>query len=65
MRLDPDTPLAAAFALADSVLEPELADRPLTDDVTAAAGLLSRFTRLWAESGAGTTVGTDILRGTA
>ncbi|KUL55625.1 aromatic amino acid ammonia-lyase [Streptomyces sp. NRRL S-1521] len=65
IRLDPETPLAEAFALADSALEAELADRPLTDDVTAAAGLLSRFARLWAESGAGTSVGTDILRGTA
>ncbi|AYA18307.1 histidine ammonia-lyase [Streptomyces alfalfae] len=65
IRPDPETPLAEAFALADSALEAELADRPLTDDVTAAAGLLSRFTRLWAESGAGTSVGTDILRGTA
>ncbi|WP_369217325.1 aromatic amino acid lyase, partial [Streptomyces flavofungini] len=65
LRLDPGTPLAEAFALADSVLDPELADRPLTDDVTAAAGLLDRFTRLWSELGAGSTVGTDILRGTA
>ncbi|MEU6820658.1 aromatic amino acid ammonia-lyase [Streptomyces atriruber] len=65
MRLDPDTPLARAFELADSVLEAELADRPLTDDVTAAAGLLDRFTILWSELGAGTTAGTDILRGTA
>lgn len=73
MRLDPDTPLARAFELADSVLEAEFADRPLTDDVTAAAGLLDRFTTVWSELGAatnagttaGTTAGTDIMRGTA
>ncbi|CAM5633317.1 Histidine ammonia-lyase OS=Streptomyces alboniger OX=132473 GN=hutH PE=3 SV=1 [Streptomyces alboniger] len=66
MRPDPGTPLAEAFALADRVLDADSADRPLTDDVTAAAGLLDRFTRLRAEPpGAGTTVGTDILRGTA
>lgn len=57
LRLDPETPLARAFELADSALDAELADRPLTDDVTVAAGLLDRFTGLWSELGAGTTTG--------
>ncbi|MFE0137059.1 aromatic amino acid ammonia-lyase [Streptomyces sp. NPDC059037] len=67
MRLDPDLPVGRAFELADSVLDAELADRPLTDDVTAAAGLLDRFTELWAGLGAGggTAVeGQGVVRGT-
>lgn len=51
MRLDPELPVGRAFALADAVLDAELADRPLTDDVTAAAGLLDRFTGLWLDLG--------------
>jgi len=55
LRLDPGLPVGRAFQLADSALDTELADRPLTDDVTAAAGLLDRFTELWLglEVGAG------------
>lgn len=47
--LGPDPGLAAgqAFALAESVLDDDQADRPLTDDVTAAAHLLDRFTDIW------------------
>ncbi len=52
LRLDPGLPVGRAFRLADSVLDAELADRPLTDDVTAAAGLLDRFTELWLDLGA-------------
>jgi histidine ammonia-lyase len=48
LRPDPDLPVGRAFALADSLLDAELADRPLTDDVKAAAGeLLDRCTDLW------------------
>ncbi|MEV1048285.1 aromatic amino acid ammonia-lyase [Streptomyces sp. NPDC049916] len=43
LRLDPQLPVGRAFGLACSVLDPEPADRPLTDDVTAAAGLLHHF----------------------
>ncbi len=32
---------------AESVLDPDQADRPFTDDVTAAAALLDRFTDIW------------------
>ncbi|WP_432148579.1 aromatic amino acid ammonia-lyase [Streptomyces sp. bgisy029] len=55
LRLDPGLPVGRAFRLADAVLDAELADRPLTDDVTAAAGLLDRFTELWLDLGAGMT----------
>lgn len=51
LRLDPELPVGRAFELAASVLEAESADRPLTDDVAAAAGLLDRFGELWADSG--------------
>lgn len=53
MRIDPELPVGRAFGLADAVLDAELADRPLTDDVTAAAGLLDRFTELWLDLGSG------------
>ncbi|MEW2515999.1 aromatic amino acid ammonia-lyase [Streptomyces sp. NPDC046870] len=43
LRPDPGLPAGQAFALAESVLNPDTADRPLTDDVTAAAALLDRF----------------------
>lgn len=52
LRLDPGLPVGRAFQLADSVLDAELADRPLTGDVTASAELLDRFTALWLEVGA-------------
>jgi histidine ammonia-lyase len=35
-----DLPVRAAFDLADAVLDPDLADRPLSDDIDAAATLL-------------------------
>jgi histidine ammonia-lyase len=47
LRPDPDLPIGRAMELAESVLDDDLADRPLTDDVTAAAALLDRFTEIW------------------
>ena len=47
LRPDPDLPVGRALELAEAVLEPDTADRPLTDDVTAAAALLDRFTDIW------------------
>ncbi|MEV6028633.1 aromatic amino acid ammonia-lyase [Streptomyces sp. NPDC052036] len=47
LRPDADLPVGRAFALAESVLDEDPADRPLTDDVTAAATLLDRFTDIW------------------
>ncbi|MER7926319.1 MULTISPECIES: aromatic amino acid ammonia-lyase [unclassified Streptomyces] len=47
LRPDPELPVGRALELAESVLVDETADRPLTDDVTAAAGLLDRFTEIW------------------
>jgi histidine ammonia-lyase len=44
---DPDLPVGRALELALSVLNEDQADRPLTDDVTAAAALLDRFTDIW------------------
>lgn len=52
LRPDPDLPAGRALELADSVLDEDQADRPLTDDVTAAAGLLDRFTEIWRASDA-------------
>ncbi|MEV7284165.1 aromatic amino acid ammonia-lyase [Streptomyces sp. NPDC093252] len=46
LRPDPGLPAGYALELAESVLDADLADRPLTDDVTAAAALLDRFTDL-------------------
>ncbi|MGW0547637.1 aromatic amino acid ammonia-lyase [Streptomyces altiplanensis] len=46
LRPDPALPVGRAFALADAALDPDHADRPLTDDVTAAAALLDQFTDL-------------------
>ncbi|WP_405725838.1 aromatic amino acid ammonia-lyase [Streptomyces sp. NBC_01537] len=46
LRPDPGLPVGRAFALADEVLAPEMADRPLTDDVAAAARMLDRFAEL-------------------
>ncbi|MFJ4472674.1 aromatic amino acid ammonia-lyase [Streptomyces sp. NPDC089424] len=47
LRPEPDLPAGRALELAESVLDADPADRPLTHDVTAAAGLLSRFTDIW------------------
>ncbi|WP_369259958.1 aromatic amino acid ammonia-lyase [Streptomyces sp. R35] len=47
LRPEPELPAGRALELAESVLEPDQADRPLTDDVTAAAALLDRFTDIW------------------
>ncbi|MDF3142560.1 aromatic amino acid lyase, partial [Streptomyces sp. T21Q-yed] len=52
LRPDPDLPVGRALELAESVLDDDLADRPLTDDVTAAAALLDRFTDIWRGSAA-------------
>ncbi|WP_371670988.1 aromatic amino acid lyase [Streptomyces sp. NBC_00289] len=52
LRPDPGLPVGRALELAESVLDEEQADRPLTDDVTAAARLLDRFTDIWRGSGA-------------
>jgi histidine ammonia-lyase len=46
-RPDPDLPVGRALELALSVLDEDQADRPLTDDVTAATALLDRFTDIW------------------
>ncbi|WP_330175448.1 aromatic amino acid lyase [Streptomyces sp. NBC_01498] len=43
LRPEATLPVGGAFALAESVLDAETADRPLTDDVTAAAWLLDRL----------------------
>jgi histidine ammonia-lyase len=47
LRPEPDLPVGRALELAESVLAQDQADRPLTDDVTAAAALLDRFTDIW------------------
>ncbi|MFB7500972.1 aromatic amino acid ammonia-lyase [Streptomyces sp. NPDC056161] len=47
LRPDPDLPVGRALALAEPVLDEDPADRPLTDDVTAATGLLDRLTDIW------------------
>ncbi|MEU8973066.1 aromatic amino acid ammonia-lyase [Streptomyces monashensis] len=47
LRPDPGLPAGRAFALAEPVLGTDPADRPLTDDVAAAAALLDRFTDIW------------------
>ncbi|WP_443061918.1 aromatic amino acid ammonia-lyase [Streptomyces sp. NBC_00490] len=44
---DLDLPVGRALELAMSVLDEDQADRPLTDDVTAATALLDRFTDIW------------------
>ena len=51
LRPDPELPVGRAMELAESVLGLDQADRPLTDDVTAAAALLDRFTDIWRGSG--------------
>ncbi|WRZ96081.1 aromatic amino acid lyase [Streptomyces sp. NBC_01007] len=47
LRPDPELPAGRAMELAEAVLDAEQADRPLTEDVTAAAALLDRFTDIW------------------
>ncbi|MFF5146265.1 aromatic amino acid ammonia-lyase [Streptomyces sp. NPDC013157] len=47
LRPDPGLGAGQALELAEAALEADPADRPLTDDVTAAAGLLDRFTDIW------------------
>ncbi|MFE2537674.1 aromatic amino acid ammonia-lyase [Streptomyces sp. NPDC059371] len=47
LRPDPELPAGRALELAEAVLDAEQTDRPLTDDVTAAAALLDRFTDIW------------------
>jgi len=51
LRPDPELPVGRALELAESVLAQDQADRPLTQDVTAAAALLDRFTDIWRGSG--------------
>ncbi len=47
LRPDPELPVGRALEIAESVLDADPTDRPLTDDVTAAAALLDRFTDIW------------------
>src|SRR5205085_12366679 len=50
---EPGLPLAAAYALAAEALDPRMADRPLTDDVAVAAGLLDELARVGGVGGVG------------
>ncbi|QPP08507.1 aromatic amino acid lyase [Streptomyces bathyalis] len=43
---DPGLPVGRAYELAAAELEPEMADRPLSDDVDVAVGLLDRLSAL-------------------
>ncbi|WP_282703045.1 aromatic amino acid ammonia-lyase [Streptomyces sp. CC219B] len=52
LKPEPGLPAARALELAEAVLDEDQADRPLTDDVTAAAALLDRFTDIWRGNGA-------------
>ncbi|MBV7700005.1 aromatic amino acid ammonia-lyase [Streptomyces sp. TRM70350] len=47
LRPAPDLPAGRALELAESVLDADPADRPLTHDVTVAAELLDGFTDIW------------------
>jgi histidine ammonia-lyase len=47
LRPGPGPPVGRALELAESVLDEDPADRPLTRDVTTAAALLDRFTDIW------------------
>ncbi|WP_369034583.1 MULTISPECIES: aromatic amino acid ammonia-lyase [Streptomyces] len=51
LRPDPDLPVGRAMELAESVLDADSTDRPLTHDVTVASALLDRFTEIWRGSG--------------
>ncbi|MBZ3906150.1 aromatic amino acid ammonia-lyase [Streptomyces griseiscabiei] len=51
LKPDPELPVGRALDLAASVLDAEHADRSLTDDVSAAAQLLDRFTGIWRGDG--------------
>jgi histidine ammonia-lyase len=42
----PDTPAGRAYVRAAAALDPDMRDRPLTDDVTGAAALLDEFAEL-------------------
>ncbi|MBZ3908650.1 aromatic amino acid ammonia-lyase [Streptomyces griseiscabiei] len=59
LKPDPELPVGRAMELAEAVLDPDPADRPLTADVSAAAQLLDRFTEIW------TDVQDDLRRGSA
>ncbi|MFS8200695.1 aromatic amino acid ammonia-lyase [Streptomyces sp. CWNU-52B] len=50
LRPDPELPVGRALEIAETVLDADPTDRPLTDDVTAAAALLDRFTDIWGET---------------
>ncbi|MDT9701098.1 aromatic amino acid ammonia-lyase [Streptomyces sp. P17] len=52
LRPEPGLPAGRALELAEAVLDEDQADRPLTDDVTAASRLLDRFTEIWRGSAA-------------
>ena len=52
LRPDPELPVGRALELAESVLDADSTDRPLTHDVTVASALLDRFTEIWRGSGA-------------
>ncbi|WP_333739834.1 aromatic amino acid ammonia-lyase [Streptomyces sp. IBSBF 2806] len=52
LRPEPGLPAGQALELAETLLDADQADRPLTEDVRAAAGLLDRFTDIWRGSGA-------------
>ena len=43
---DPDLPVGRAYALAAGELDPDMTDRPLSDDVDVAVGLLDRLAAL-------------------
>lgn len=47
LRPEPELPAGRALELAESVLDADPADRPLTPDVTVASELLDRFTDIW------------------
>ncbi|WP_105973394.1 aromatic amino acid ammonia-lyase [Streptomyces geranii] len=51
LRPDPELPISQALTLAESTLDADSTDRPLTHDVTMAATLLDRFTEIWRGSG--------------
>ncbi|MGO4430626.1 aromatic amino acid lyase, partial [Streptomyces sp. MCAF7] len=48
---DPELPVGAAYALAEKALDPRMEDRPLTQDVAVAAGLLDGLADMSGMSG--------------